>query len=295
MEACVLCPRMCGADRSMANGVCGCGDSVKVARAALHFWEEPCITGKGGSGTVFFSGCNLKCCFCQNHEISSKGFGKEISTQRLADIFCELQDKGAENINLVTPTPYVTFILKALDIVKKKLFIPVIYNCGGYENISTIDMMDGYIDIYMPDIKYYSDEYAKKYSNADGYFDCASNAVKRMTQQIGKVTLDDDGIMERGVIVRHMVMPGCRKDSMNIIRWIGDNLDRDNFIISLMSQYTPAFRSNEYKEINRRVTTYEYESVTDYCLSIGIDKGYVQEKASAVKEYTPPFDLDGVL
>lgn len=294
MKSCSLCPRMCKVDRSERYGFCGCGDRLKIARAALHFWEEPCISGKGGSGAVFFSGCNLRCCFCQNYNISSEGFGKEITVGRLSDIFLELQEKGAENINLVTPTHYVPFIMKALDMVKHKLNIPVVYNCGGYENVSTIKSLDGYIDIYMPDIKYYSDEFAKKYSKADRYFECASSAVKVMTEQTGKIELDGNGIMKRGVIIRHMVMPGCRKDSMNIIKWIGNNLDRESFIVSLMSQYTPAFHSDKHKEINRKITTFEYESVAECCLELGLDNGYVQERTSAEKEYTPPFDLEGV-
>ncbi len=294
MKSCALCPRMCRVNRSERYGFCGCGDRLKIARAALHFWEEPCISGRGGSGAVFFSGCNLRCCFCQNYNISSEGFGKEITVERLSDIFLELQEKGAENINLVTPTHYVPFIIKALDMVKHKLNIPVVYNCGGYENVGTIKSLDGYIDIYMPDIKYYSDVYAKKYSKADKYFEYASSAVKVMTEQTGKIVLDGNGIMKRGVIIRHMVMPGCRKDSMNIIKWIGNNLDRESFIVSLMSQYTPAFHSDEHKEINRKITTFEYESVAEYCLELGLDNGYVQERTSAEKEYTPPFDLEGV-
>lgn len=294
MKSCALCPRMCRVDRSEMYGFCGCGDRLKIARAALHFWEKPCISGRGGSGAVFFSGCNLRCCFCQNYNISSEGFGKEITVERLSDLFLELQEKGAENINLVTPTHYVPLIIKALDMVKHKLNIPVVYNCGGYENVSTIKSLDGYIDIYMPDIKYYSDEFAKKYSKADRYFEYASNAVKVMTEQTGKIVLDGNGIMKRGVIIRHMVMPGCRKDSMNIIKWIGNNLDRESFIVSLMSQYTPAFHSDEHKEINRKITTFEYESVAEYCLELGFDNGYVQERTSAEKEYTPPFDLEGV-
>ena len=293
-KECNLCPRECGVDRSISTGFCKSGDKLKVARAALHYWEEPCISGKYGSGTVFFSGCNLKCCFCQNYNISSDCFGKEISIERLGDIFLELQDKGANNINLVTAVQYIPSIIMALDNVKHKLNIPVVYNSGGYENISTLDILKDYVDIYLPDIKYFDMELSKRYSVAEDYFEKASKAVLKMIDNAGKLKFNDKGIMQRGVIVRHMVLPSCYKDSIKILNWIKENLPEDKFLISLMSQYTPFYKACDYPEINRRVTTYEYNKVVDEALRLGLERGYIQEKSSAKEEYTPPFDLEGV-
>lgn len=293
-KECNLCPRECGVDRSISTGFCKSGDKLKVARAALHYWEEPCISGKDGSGTVFFSGCNLKCCFCQNYNISSDCFGKEISVERLGEIFLELQDKGANNINLVTAVQYIPSIIKSLDNVKHKLNIPVVYNSGGYENVQTLEILKDYVDIYLPDIKYFDRELSKKYSLAEDYFERAKEAVIKMIDNAGELKFNDKGIMQRGVIVRHMVLPSCYKDSIKILNWINDNLPKDKFLISLMSQYTPFYKAHEHPEINRRVTTYEYNKVVDEALKLGLDKGYMQEKSSAKEEYTPPFDLEGV-
>ena len=291
---CKLCPRNCNVDRSINVGFCKSSDKLKVARAALHYWEEPCISGKDGSGTVFFSGCNLNCCFCQNYNISNDCFGKEITVERLGDIFLELQDKGANNINLVTAVQYVPSIIKALDNVKHKLRIPVVYNSGGYESVHTLDILKDYVDIYLPDIKYFDKELSKKYSYASDYFERASEAVLKMIDNAGELKFNNKGIMERGVIVRHMVLPSCYKDSIKILNWVNDNLPKDKFLISLMSQYTPFYKASEYPEINRRVTTYEYNKVVDEALRLGLDSGYIQEKSSAKEEYTPPFDLEGV-
>ena len=293
-KECNLCPRNCNVDRSVRTGFCKSSDKLKVARAALHYWEEPCISGEDGSGTVFFSGCNLKCCFCQNYNISSDCFGKEISVERLGEIFLELQDKGANNINLVTAVQYIPSIIKALDNVKHKLNIPVVYNSGGYENVQTLKILKDYVDIYLPDIKYFDRELSKKYSLAEDYFDRAKEAVIKMIDNAGELKFNDKGIMQRGVIVRHMVLPSCYKDSIKILNWINDNLPKDKFLISLMSQYTPFYKAHEYPEINRRVTTYEYNKVVDEALRLGLDSGYIQEKSSAKEEYTPPFDLEGV-
>ena len=293
-KECNLCPRNCNVDRSVRTGFCKSSDKLKVARAALHYWEEPCISGRDGSGTVFFSGCNLKCCFCQNYNISSDCFGKEISVERLGEIFLELQDKGANNINLVTAVQYIPSIIKALDNVKHKLNIPVVYNSGGYENVQTLEILKDYVDIYLPDIKYFDRELSKKYSLAEDYFDRAKEAVIKMIDNAGELKFNDKGIMQRGVIVRHMVLPSCYKDSIKILNWINDNLPKDKFLISFMSQYTPFYKAHEYPEINRRVTTYEYNKVVDEALRLGLDSGYIQEKSSAKEEYTPPFDLEGV-
>jgi len=291
---CNLCPRECGVDRTVQAGFCQSGSKISAARAALHFWEEPCISGSKGSGTVFFSGCTLRCCYCQNFKISSEGFGKEITADRLADIFLELQEKGAHNINLVTATQYLMPVLQALDMVKVKLSIPVVYNCGGYERIETIRALKGYIDIFLPDFKYYSSELSWNYSKTKDYFEVTSAAIKEMILQSGGLKFDGCGIMQKGVIIRHLVLPGARKDSFLILKWINENLPKDKFLLSLMSQYTPVFKSPEYKELNRRITTFEYNSVVEEAVRLGLSNGFMQEKSSAKEEYTPPFDLEGI-
>ncbi len=296
-ECCELCPRMCGVDRRVTAGFCGCSDKIMVARAALHNWEEPCISGFKGSGAVFFTGCTLKCCFCQNKEISHEGFGKEITEEQLAGIFLRLQDEGAHNINLVTATQYLPGVIRALDIAKPKLDIPVVYNCGGYERVETIVALKPYVDIWLPDLKYYDSSLSARYSKAADYFDCASAAVKQMIIQTGPPVIDDDGIMKSGVIIRHMVLPGAKDDSIKLLYWMRDNLPKGHYYISLLSQYTPGFLGTDkdsFPEIARRVTTYEYEKVLDTAVELGLDEGFMQEKSSAKEEYTPPFDLEGV-
>lgn len=293
-KECRLCPRQCKIDRSKKTGYCGCSDKIKIARAALHYWEEPCISGSRGSGTVFFSGCTLRCIFCQNYNISSEGFGKEITIERLSDIFLELQDQGAHNINLVTGTQYVPSIIRAIDRVKHKMKIPFLFNCGGYEEKETIELLKDYIDIFLPDLKYFSRNFSVKYSKADNYFEQASGAIQQMIAQTGPLKFNEEGIMQKGVIIRHMVLPGCYKDSLKILEWIDENLDQNCFLLSLMSQYTPAYHSKNYPEIDRRLTTFEYNKVLDRAIELGLTRGYMQEKCSAKEEYTPPFDLQGV-
>ena len=291
---CMCCPRMCGIDRSLNYGFCKSNNNIKIAKAYLHQWEEPCLSKKNGAGTVFFSGCNLRCVYCQNYKISNQNFGKTISVDRLAEIFIELQDKGASNIELVTPTHYVLQILKALDKVKNRLVVPVVYNCGGYELPDIIKMLNGYIDVYLPDIKYFSDTFAARYSSAADYFSYASESVKEMISQCGKLSFDADGSIIKGTIIRHLVLPGLRKDSMNIIKWIADNLPADSYLLSLMSQYTPTpFVAEHFPELNRRITKMEYFSVLNYAADLGIN-GFSQSKTSAVSDYTPDFDLSGV-
>lgn len=294
LNPCNLCPRECGIDRNLQRGFCQGGHLSRVARAALHFWEEPCISGTRGSGTIFFSGCNLRCCYCQNHQISSEGLGKEITTERLAEIYLELQEKGAHNINLVTATPYLPQVLKALELAKPRLHIPVVYNSGGYEKVETIKDMEGYIDIYLPDFKYCSNELAAKYSNVSDYYEIATIAIAEMARQIGQIDIDSDGIMQKGVIIRHLVLPGARKDSLEVLRWIRDNLPFESCWLSLMSQYTPAYKSQEHKEINRRITSMEYDSVVEEAIRLGLVNSYMQDRSSARKEYTPPFNLEGI-
>ncbi len=292
--SCALCPRECRVDRRTGFGFCGCSDKIKVARAALHYWEEPCISGRNGSGTVFFSGCTLRCCYCQNYRISSGCFGKEISEERLSEIFLELQEKGAHNINLVTPTQYMPGILAALDAVKKKLHIPVVYNCGGYEKVETVRRLKGYVDIFLPDIKYYDSEMSRRFSGAADYFAVASAAVAEMIAQAGAPVLDKDSILQKGVIIRHMVLPGGRRDSIHILRWIKENLPVGKYLLSLMSQYTPAFEGLRHKQLSRRVTSFEYDSVMQEAVRLGLTEGFIQERSSAKEEYTPPFNLEGV-
>ncbi len=290
-ENCMLCPRECGVDRTRSLGFCRSGDKIKAARAALHYWEEPCISGENGSGTVFFSGCSLGCVYCQNQALSADGFGKEITVQRLAETFRELESRGAENINLVTPTHYTPSIIAALELYRPK--IPIVYNCGGYEKAETIDMLEGYIDIYLTDIKYYSDEYAVKYSRAKDYFRFAYAAAEKMIQQTGTPCFGENGIMKSGVVIRHLVLPGLRRDSMEILNRLA-LLPKDSFVLSLMSQYTPWGELSSFPELNRRVTTFEYNSVVNRAAELGFTLGYTQERRSAKEEYTPAFDLTGI-
>lgn len=289
---CNLCPRECGADRYTGTGFCGCGANIRAAKAYLHMWEEPCISGTRGSGTVFFSGCNLKCCFCQNYKISHENHGKSITESRLAEIFLELQRQGAHNINLVSPTPYVLQIISALDMCRGKLNIPIIYNTGGYEKVDTIKLLDGYVDVYLPDFKYFDNALGKKYSGADNYFETVTAALKEMYRQTGSCCIED-GIIRRGTVIRHLALPSHRDDSVRILKWIAENLPRDGVLVSLMSQYTPFYKSAEHKEISRRISTFEYNYVLDKAVSLGL-KGFMQERSSAKEEYTPDFDLSGI-
>ena len=298
---CQLCPRMCGIDRSIQRGFCQAPSGVVAARAALHYWEEPCISGTRGSGTVFFSGCTLRCCFCQNHKISRDLYGKTLTARELANVFLRLQDQGANNISLVTATHFLPWIIPALDLVKDRLSIPVVYNCGGYETLEAVDALAPYIDIWLPDLKYYSSELSARYSAAPDYFPVASAAVKRMIAHTGPLVLEDFSengqtcqLMKRGVILRHMVLPKHKDDSIRLLHWIHDNLPEGHFLVSLMSQYTPFYQSSKYPEINRRITSYEYQKVVDAAIELGLTHGFMQEKSSAKEEYTPPFELQGI-
>ena len=295
LKECKLCPRQCGIDRTQKTGFCKAGTAPRLARAALHFWEEPCISGSRGSGTVFFSGCNLKCVYCQNYEISQGKIGKEIEISRLAEIFLELQNQGAHNINLVSPTPYIPQIITAIDSIRNEIKIPFVYNTGGYETVEALEMLDGYIDIFLTDIKYKSQVLSKKYSGAEDYFNKALAAAEKMIKICGKPAFDNDGIMNSGVIIRHLVLPGCRHDSIDILNELAKKLPLDSFVLSLMSQYTPdTALLRDFPEICRKVTTFEYSSVVDAAIELGLDTGYMQSRSSADKQYTPPFDLSGV-
>ena len=291
---CCLCPRMCRADRSTASGYCKAPDGILASRAALHFWEEPCISGTGGSGAIFFSGCTLRCCFCQNYKISRTPRGKSISSERLAEIFLELQDQGAHNINLVTATHYLPWILPALDMVKEKLHIPVVYNCGGYERLETIQALSSYVDIWLPDLKYFSSDLSRRYSQAPDYFARASAAVQQMILQTGTPVFDDRGIMQKGVIIRHLVLPGQKEDSLQLIKWMAEELPEKQFYISLLSQYTPYEKNPDFPELNRRITSYEYQKVVEAALEAGLEQGFMQKRTSAKEEYTPSFAYQGL-
>ena len=290
---CALCPRDCNVDRAKRAGFCGvCGadDTVKAAKAMLHFGEEPPISGTNGSGAVFFSGCTMRCVFCQNFEVSNHAYGKEISVSRLADIFLELQQQGAHNINLVTGSHYVPQIIKALDLAGPELNIPVIFNCGGYEKAETLKMLEGYIDVYLPDVKYYDDALALRCSSAKNYFDTAYKAVEEMLRQTGKYQIEN-GLIKKGVILRHLILPNCYRDSMALMNALAPF--KDDILISLMSQYVPMGRAADYSEINRRLTTFEYRKVLAECEKIGFD-GFMQERSSATDELTPDFDFSGI-
>lgn len=291
LEHCTLCPRRCGVNRRAGEtGFCGSGEKVKIARAALHFWEEPCISGEKGSGTVFFSHCTLKCVYCQNYGISTQNKGKCVSEEELAKIFLSLQSDGANNINLVTPTHFVPQIISALGIARKNgLSLPVVYNSGGYENTETIDLLKGSVDIYLPDVKYYNDKYAVKYSGAENYYETAVNAVEHMLNQVGACKFDKNGIIQSGVIVRHLVLPGqifeSKKILQNLYRRFGDDI-----YISIMSQYTPlASLPKEFPELNRKINMKYYDALLEYAAGLGIKNAYVQNGESADESFIPDF------
>ena len=295
---CDLCPRKCLVDRKKGEkGICGQTENLKVARAALHFWEEPCISGDAGSGAVFFSGCPLHCVFCQNENIANGTVGKEISLERLVDIFLELQEKGANNINLVTPGHFVPQIVKALDQAKKEgLTLPVVYNTSSYETVDTIKRLEGYVDIYLPDFKYMSPVLSKKYSHAPDYAEVAKVAIAEMVRQTGRdvfVNGDEDNLILRGTIVRHLTLPGCMEDSMQILKYLHETYG-DTIYISIMNQFTPLSNLEKYPELNRRITDEEYETLVDYAIDIGIENGFIQEGDTAEESFIPAFDCEGV-
>ncbi len=293
-EHCSLCPRACGVNRTRGErGFCGADDRLKVARAALHFWEEPCLSGKRGSGTVFFSHCNLRCCYCQNREISSGGFGKEISTERLAEIFLSLQAQGAHNINLVTPTQYYPHIIQALLLAKKRgLLLPIVCNSGGYERVETLKKLDGLIDIYLPDFKYYDERYALRYSAAPRYMEIAAAAVEEMLRQTGSPQFDGEGMMQKGVIVRHLALPGLSDDSKRVVKFLNRTFG-NRIILSLMSQYTPP-KDIAFPELSSPLARDDYDDLVEYAQLIGVENAYVQEEGCAEESFIPPFDLTGV-
>ena len=300
---CTLCPRACHADRTRGTGFCGVGAGLKLAKAMLHQWEEPCIAGAHGSGAIFFSGCTLRCIYCQNYDISHECFGREISADRLKEIICELQAQGAETIEFITASQYIPTLAGILEQVKPEISVPTVFNCGGYESVESLRMLDGLIDIYLPDVKYYSDELAVRLSKAPHYLETALSAVREMIRQVGVpryIAADahdnvsqNTSILKKGVIIRHLVLPGSRQDSIRLLETLTAEIGKENFLLSLMSQYTPFYKAKEIKELNRRVTSFEYDSVLRRAEELGLE-GFMQEKSSAREEYTPSFDLSGV-
>ena len=290
---CNICPRGCPVDRSAGEkGYCGCPFDAVVSHVSRHFYEEPPISGKNGSGTVFFGGCNLRCVFCQNREISRSVEGKQLNADSLSKLFLRIGESGVHNINLVTPTPYAHVIASALEKVKHRINVPIVYNTSSYENAETIDMLSGLVDIYLPDIKYFSDEISQRYSNAPDYSAVAFAALERMLSQQPKLVLDENGILKNGVIVRHLCLPSASKDSVKLLERLSGYLDKYDFRLSLMSQYTPDFLgelSTKYKEINRRITSLEYNRILNTALDLGFD-GYFQGREAASAKYTPNFD-----
>ena len=293
---CLQCPRKCGVDRTAGKlGYCGAPWEFCISRASLHMWEEPSVSGTRGSGTIFFSGCNLRCVFCQNRDISHSVKGKTLDGGELADLMLRLRDAGAHNINLVTPTPYAHQLAKVLKDVKPRLQIPIVYNCGGYESVDTLRALEGLVDVYLPDFKYYDSGLSSRYSGAADYYPVALAALHEMLRQTGTPRFDSDGLITRGTVVRHLVLPGCRNDSIALLRTLANELGASSFLLSLMSQYTPQFAKDcDYPNLCRRVTSFEYGSVLDEAERLGFD-GYFQGRTSATPSYTPDFDDRGLL
>ena len=293
-KKCNLCPRKCLIDRTKTIGYCKATNRVKVARSALHYFEEPSISGTNGSGTIFFSNCNLGCCYCQNKEISTDGFGKEVSIERLSKMMLELEKKNANNINLVTPTHYVPSIIEAIKLAKSKgLSIPIVYNTSGYENIETLKLLDSYIDIYLTDFKYFDNKLGKDLSKCSNYFEVTSKALNEMYRQTGKNKFNEDGIMTKGIIVRCLVLPTKSDDIKKIINYLYKKY-QDNIYLSIMNQYTPVNYIKEYPFLNKTVSEVEYNDVIDYAIDIGIKNAYIQEGGTCSESFIPKFDLEEV-
>lgn len=297
-QDCSLCPRRCHVNREKGKGACHVGAGLILSRAALHMWEEPCISGEKGSGAVFFSGCSLGCVFCQNYEISGGKAGMEVSTERLVEIFFELKEQGANNINLVTADHYILQVCEAIKRAKARGFdLPVVYNCSGYENVDTLRLLEGLVDVYLPDFKYWESETAARYSNAPDYPEVARGAIEEMVRQTGECTFDADGIIQKGVIVRHLLLPGKVKEAGKIVRYLYETY-KDKIFISLMNQYTPVqgteTRLKDFPELHRKVTGREYDRWIQYVLELGVSNAYVQEGETAQESFIPAFNLEGV-
>lgn len=287
LEKCTICPHKCGTDRTKNIGRCKSNNKIKIALYSTHNFEEPCISGKKGSGTIFFSNCNMNCIYCQNYKISQLGKGKEITIQELAKIMIKQQENGVENINLVTPTSYAIHIKEAIKIAKSQgLKLPIVYNTNGYENVETLKLLEGYIDIYLPDLKYYYEELGKKYSKVNDYFEVATKAIKEMYRQVGHPVLSEEGIMKKGLMIRHLVLPNNIENSKQILKWIKENID-DNVYVSIMAQYFPTYKAKGNKELNRKLTIQEYEEIENYLYELDLQNGYIQELGEHEEEYVP--------
>ena len=290
LSSCTICPHNCKVNRNNGQiGRCRSGNKVKIALASVHNYEEPCISGKNGSGTIFFSNCNLSCIYCQNYKISQLGKGYELSVEELADIMLEQQEKGVNNINLVTPTMYAYQIIEAIKIARKNgLNIPIIYNTNGYENVKTIQDLNGYVDVYLPDLKYYSNELSKKYSKVDNYFKYATEAIKEMYKQVGCPVFDENGIIQKGLIIRHLVLPNHLQNSKHVLKWIKENMPEDTYV-SVMAQYFPTYKAKEDDLINRKLTKKEYKEIEEFLYTLDLKNGYMQELGEHEEEYVPDF------
>ena len=291
LNSCTICPHNCKINRNNGQiGRCRSGDKVKIALASVHNYEEPCISDKNGSGTIFFSNCNLSCIYCQNYKISQLGKGYELSVEELANIMLKQQEKGVNNINLVTPTMYVYQIIEAIKIARKRgLKIPIIYNTNGYENVKTIQHLNGYVDIYLPDLKYYSNEISKKYSKIDNYFKYATEAIKEMYKQVGSPIFDENGIIKKGLIIRHLVLPNHLQNSKHILKWIKENMPEDTYV-SVMAQYFPTYKAKEDNLINRKLNKKEYREIEEFLYTLNLENGYMQELGEHEEEYVPDFN-----
>lgn len=295
LQDCTLCPRQCHVNRiSGKKGYCGMDTRIRAARAALHMWEEPCISGKKGSGAVFFSGCGLRCCFCQNRDIAIGNRGKAVSVERLADIFLELEQKGAANLNMVTGVHYVPQIIQALELAwKKGCKLPVVYNSSGYEKVETLKLLEGYVDVYLPDMKYMDAKLAADFSHAPDYPEVVGNAIREMVRQTGACVFGEDGYIRKGTIVRHLILPGHTKNSIAVLQYLHETYG-DKIMISMMNQFTPVWKQEKFLELNRKVTKREYEKVLNVALELGIENGYFQEGKTAKESFIPAFDEEGI-
>ena len=291
LECCTICPHNCKINRTKNPGRCKSTDKIKIALYSIHNFEEPCISGEKGSGTIFFSNCNMNCVFCQNYEISQLGRGKEITIEELANVMIKQQERNVQNINLVTPTSYALHIVEAIKIARKKgLEIPIVYNTNGYESVETLKLLEGYVDIYLPDLKYYYDDLAKKYSKVDNYFEIATKAIQEMYRQVGTPVLDENGVMKKGLMIRHLILPNEVQNSKKVLKWIKENID-SNVYVSIMAQYFPTYKAKEIQEIARKITKEEYEKVENYLYELDLENGYIQELGEHEEEYVPDFNL----
>lgn len=290
LECCTICPHNCKINRTKNPGRCKSTDKIKIALYSIHNFEEPCISGEKGSGTIFFSNCNMNCVFCQNYEISQLGRGKEITIEELANVMIKQQERNVQNINLVTPTSYALHIVEAIKIARKKgLEIPIVYNTNGYESVETLKLLEGYVDIYLPDLKYYYDDLAKKYSKVDNYFGIATKAIQEMYRQVGTPVLDENGVMKKGLMIRHLILPNEVQNSKKVLKWIKENID-SNVYVSIMAQYFPTYKAKEIPEIARKITKEEYEKVENYLYELDLENGYIQELGEHEEEYVPTWE-----